>query len=206
MITLIVIEGKQKPPYSMRPRVFECMFHRRIHRHLLEILKIVAMFHNLLSMLAVNEFNLRRLKSLYSMWLIIYIIIIAYHLYFMVSTMMELPEMSRTEHEYYTHTLYLLAATFIGLIFEVSSVVTGLGAVLVFDKRSVSGHSIFAVCCLTVSVLPTFLCDIWYHKLDYLIPFNLIFILHVISVLIIFVIKTTLYQPDHTRFYTSHIV
>lgn len=75
-----------------------------------------------------------------------------------------------------------------------------------FDKTTVSGHSIFAVCGLTASVLPTFLCNIWYHRLSFLIPFNLIFILHIISIGIIFVIKATLRGLNHTRFYTNFIV
>ena len=164
------------------------------------------MFECLVSLLVVSEINLLKLKKVYSTWLIMYLMIIIYQLYFLVTTLMELPEMSASDHEFYTHTLYLLAATFFGLVFEISSIVTGLGAVLVFDKRSVSGHSIFAVCCLIVSVLPTFLCDIWYHRLSYLIPFNVIFILHILSTAIIFCIKITLYQPDQTRFYTSMIV
>jgi len=135
-----------------------------------------------------------------------YLMIIIYHLYFLIRTLMELPEMNKKEHEYYTHNLYLLAATFFGLVFEVGSIVSGLGAMIAYDKKSVSGHSIFAVCCVTVSILPTFLCNIWYRKVDLLIPFNLIFILHVLSLFLIFSIKTTLYKPDHTRFYVCYVV
>lgn len=83
------------------------------------------MFEDLLTMMTVNELNLKRLKRIYSAWLVVYILIIIYHFYFIVTTTMELQEMSNCEHEYYNQTLYLLASTSIGLIFEISSVVTG---------------------------------------------------------------------------------
>lgn len=158
--------------------------------------------------LRIRETTLTQLKRIYSIWLGIQVFVILYHLYFIVHRIYELPHINKSQKwcGYYTHTLYLLAAVFIGVVFELSSMLTGIGSMLVFDKRSVSGHSVFAVCCLTVNFLPTFLCDLWYHRIDFLIPFNLIFILYVCSVILLFSIKLGLNQPDHTRFYAALVV